>query len=134
MISVKDLLETKSKVWELGISTDFERKFLLSITREKDIYNESTFFPRMLNMSDMKLYRHLSKKQEEIYYNIEMKYNCKSIKGDLFEKYIKLFKEKNIILDSFDLRHLEKFKGVLKESENFKKWLIQIDSSFQNEL
>jgi len=77
-------------------------------------------------MSSRKDYLSLSKKQEKIYFEIEFKYNNKSIVNDLFEKYTKIFKEKGIELDSFDLRHLETFKGIMIESDNFKKWVSQL--------
>lgn len=126
LIKTIDVLETKSKVWEKGNSSQFERKFLIEITRDEKIYNKSKFFSNLIDKSSKKKYLYLSQKQKNIYLEIQQKYNTKSIFGDIYEKYTKIFKDKNIILDSFDLRHLETFKGVIQESENFNIWVKQI--------
>lgn len=127
MIKVHKLLETRDNMHSSNLSTDFERNFIRSICKDKNLYKESKIYGgNILDRSSLKEYVYLSEKQEEIYLSIEYKYNNKSIQNDLFEKYTEIFKEKGIVLDSFDLRHLETFKGVMKESENFKKWVSQL--------
>ena len=127
MIKVTNVLDTKIKMLEDKSFTNFEISFIRSITKDKYIYNESKLYGgNILDMSYKKTYLYLSDKQERIYLSIEYKYNNKSINGDIFSKYTIIFKEKGITLDSFDLRHLETFKGTTHESENFKKWVAQI--------
>lgn len=127
MIKVKNALETRAKVLDNESSLPFERSFIRSITTDRNVYIQSnTFGNNILDMSYMKQNLSLSTKQEKIYLDIEFKYNNKSVANDLFEKYTKIFKEKGIVLDSFDLRHLETFKGIMIESDNFKKWVYKL--------
>jgi hypothetical protein len=126
MIETIKVLETRKIAFQSGYTTPFEVSFLRTITRDENIYNKSENYINIIDYSSLKKYCQMTSKQKKVYLNIEFKYNEKSEKGDIYSKYKEIFKEKNIELDSFDTRHLETFKGVFNESENFKKWFSQI--------
>ena len=89
-------------------------------------YSTEKIFDCIDHPSNREYNLNFSEKQLEIYYRIEQKYNNEYITGDIYDRYTDIFKEKGIALDSFDLRHLETFKGIKEESENFKKWVSEI--------
>jgi ABC-type multidrug transport system permease subunit len=126
IIETITVLETFNLAKKSGLITNFEFIFLRSITKDSNIYNKSENYTNVFDSSSLNKYLRLTTKQKEVYLKIEIKYNQKSEIGDLYTKYKTIFKEKSITLESFDLRHLETFKGVFNESENFKKWVLQI--------
>jgi hypothetical protein len=126
MIKVHQLLKTDKAVFASDSSTDFEKKFISSLFNNAHKYSKEIIFDCIDHPSNREYELNFSEKQLEIYYAIEQKYNNEYTTGDIYDRYTDIFKEKGIILDSFDLRHLETFKGIMIESDNFKKWLSQI--------
>jgi len=126
MIKVHQLLKTDKAVFASDVSTDFEQKFISSLFNNAHKYSKEKIFDCIDHPSNRDYNLDFSEKQLEIYYDIAQKYNDEYVTGDIYDRYTDIFKEKGIVLDSFDLRHLETFKGVMIESENFKKWLSQL--------
>ena len=126
MIKVHQLLKTDKAVFASDNSTEFEKKFISSLFNNAHKYCEEKIFDCIDHPSNREYNLNFSEKQLEIYYRIEQKYNNEYITGDIYDRYTDIFKEKGIALDSFDLRHLETFKGIKEESENFKKWVSEI--------
>ena len=126
-MNVGRLLSTYRKCRDSDKSSKFENDFMSSLVKNAHKYCKSRFIPNDVFHSanrDLKLY--FSEKQIEVYDQIEERYNAKSSGEDLWHKYSDIFRKQGVMLDSFDERHLATFKGVFKESENFKKWLSQI--------
>ena len=122
MINSLDFLKLKEQISKSRLSNDFEKKFMQSIMN----YNAINFL--RYNGLKQNIGVNMSYKQEAIVEKLFEKYKDHSFEGDIYERYTKILAEKGVVLDSFDSRHLETFKGVMIESENFKKWLSQLST------
>jgi len=120
MINSLDFLKLKEQISKSRLSNDFEKSLMQSILN----YNASNFI--RYNGFKENIGVNMTYKQEDIIEKLFEKYKDDSIDGDIYERYTKLFLEKGIELNSFDKRHLETFKGIINESENFKKWVSEI--------
>lgn len=120
MINSLDFLKLKEQISKSRLSNDFEKSLMHSILN----YNASNFI--RYNGFKENIGVNMTYKQEDIIEKLFKKYKDDSIEGDIYERYTKLFLEKGIELNSFDKRHLETFKGIINESENFKKWVSEI--------
>lgn len=120
MINSLDFLKLKEQISKSRFSNDFEKSLMQSILN----YNASNFI--RYNGFKENIGVNMTYKQEDIVEKLFSKYKDDSIDGDIFDKYTRLFEEKGIELNSFDKRHLETFKGIINESENFKKWVSEI--------
>lgn len=125
-MTVGTLLATYNKCWDSDRSSKFERDFIKSLVHNAHKYCKHRFFDDIFHGSNRDYKINFSEKQVEIYNQIEEKYNRQSHGEDLWHKYSDIFRKEGVVLDNFDKRHLATFKGVFKESENFKKWLSQI--------
>jgi len=120
MINSLDFLKLKERISKSRLSNDFEKSIVQSILN----YNASNFI--RYNGFKENIGVNMTYKQEDIIEKLFEKYKDDSIDGDIYERYTKIFLEKGIRLNSFDKRHLETFKGIITESENFKKWVSEI--------
>lgn len=124
-VKLINLLNTYEKLKESEKASNFEMEFIKSL-----VYNANRYCRLIPNdvfhSANRDNILKLSDKQLKIYLSIKEKYNPNVLGNDLYTKYTLIFKEKGIILDNFDLRHLNTFKGVVKESDNFKKWVNEI--------
>jgi len=120
MINSLDFLKLKERISKSRLSNDFEKSIVQSILN----YNASNFI--RYNGFKENIGVNMTYKQEDIIEKLFEKYKDDSVDGDIYERYTKIFLEKGIELNSFDKRHLETFKGITKESENFKKWVSEI--------
>jgi hypothetical protein len=120
MINSLDFLKLKEQISKSRLSNDFEKSLMQSILN----YNASNFI--RYNGFKENIGVNMTYKQEDIVEKLFEKYKDDSIDGDLYDKYTRLFEEKGVELNSFDKRHLETFKGIINESENFKKWVSEI--------
>lgn len=125
-MTVGTLLKTYDNCWHSDRSTKFEKDFTKSLIQNAQKYCKNRFFDDVYHSSNRDYKLNFSEKQLAIYFVIEEKYNRQSNGEDLYHKYSDIFRKKGIVLDSFDQRHLETFKGIFKESENFKKWINSI--------
>lgn len=126
-MKVASLITTYNKCRKSDKATKFEKDFISSLVKNAPKYCSPRLIPNDIFHSanrDNKL--KFSEKQMDVYNQIKEKYNPDSTGEDLYHKYSKIFRDKDIELDSFDTRHLETFKGIMKESENFLKWVASI--------
>ncbi len=123
MILSGDLIDLKNNIYNSRNANAFERDFVnnvmsFNITRFIGIENKL--------MRDVGV--NVTYKQEAILEKLIKKYNSEKHDEDIFSRYTNFFKEKGITLDGFDKRHLNTFKGIFNESDNFKKWFSYIGS------
>lgn len=123
-MELKTLISTYNKCKNSNKSTKFEREFISSLINNAYRYCDSKFIPNdVFHLANGHLNIKFTEKQQNVYNQIKERYNPDSKGEDLYHKYSKIFRDKGIILNGFDTRHLNTFKGITKESENFKKWV-----------
>jgi hypothetical protein len=122
-VNVVELLNIEKTLDRLKLTNPYESRFLSSLTNDKNIKNK-LFDSYSYSYKGYRIETYLSDRQFSIYNKLVSRFKTINI----YERYTDYFDIKKIKLDDYDSGYFETYVDEFVETENFKKWLNEIQN------